>query len=349
MPKAGSSKWASVCQALKSLQKADYIQDIREQISYLRSEMVLRVLASLNEKMHASLDKQTQQLDAFNQKSREITNVLAINHTQTREAITRMRNGECKTYTYHGSGEVFDADSLLYLRSSVGSTEPQATFESGNEAKKTDTGIRCKILRHLHYRHISDRFSSISKAHKQTFEWVFCTPAASNRTWSDFPLWLQEGRGCYWIRGKAGSGKSTLMKYICQSNSTQKYLHEWAGSSSLTTASFFFWYLGYDIQKSQAGLLRSLLHDILSKNQWLMTHIMPELFIEAAKSDGSDLFEDLTLDELMWWFNKLGDCLSRNDSQKMCLFIDGLDEYSGNCAELIKLWYVHPHSLDIGV
>lgn len=38
--------------------------------------------------------------------------------------------------------------------------------------------------------------------------------------WNDFVAWLEEGDGLYWIAGKAGSGKSTLMKYIASHPST---------------------------------------------------------------------------------------------------------------------------------
>jgi hypothetical protein len=45
-------------------------------------------------------------------------------------------------------------------------------------------------------------------------------------------------RSPYWINGKAGSGKSTLMRFIYCSPCTQQALHKRAGNLELETASF---------------------------------------------------------------------------------------------------------------
>lgn len=309
---------------------------------------MLRVLASLNEKMNASLDKQAQQLDALEKTGQEITGVIAFNHSETREAILSLRNGGARTYVrkrpYRSrqldNSEISEPNSLLRLQGPVGQEAPQATFGIGTEALRFESTIRRNILRCLHYRHISDRYDTVTMAHQQTFEWVFCDPIESDRSWFDFAEWLEEGSGCYWVRGKAGSGKSTLMKFIHQDEQIALLLRQWAAFGSLTTASFFFWYLGYPIQKSQQGLLRSLLHEVLEKNPELMTHIMPDLYIEATKKPGFDGFESPSLDELLRWFTNLGKFLSSSTSHKMCLFVDGIDEYAGDCSELLKLLYV---------
>ena len=39
--------------------------------------------------------------------------------------------------------------------------------------------------------------------------------------------WLQSCHGVYWINGKAGSGKSTLMNYICRSERRIELLKDW--------------------------------------------------------------------------------------------------------------------------
>lgn len=76
--------------------------------------------------------------------------------------------------------------------------------------------------------------------------------------------WLQGGSGLFWIYGKPGSGKSTLMKLIFQSNSTQKLIHTWLGSALEIFAGFFFHYRGSAVQKSIEGVLRSLAVQILA-------------------------------------------------------------------------------------
>lgn len=342
------SRWTSFCHAFKTIRKSEQIEGIREQIVYLRGQLVLRVLASLNKKLDATLDSQAQQINTLERTGQEITGIIAFNHLETREAILSLKDGGVKTFSgkrpYRSpqldDSEISDADSMLRLQGPVGQAEPRASFGTGTEALKQESTIRRYILRCLHYRHISDRYDTVTMAHQKTFEWVFCDPKESDRSWSDFAEWLEKGSGCYWVRGKAGSGKSTLMKFIHRDEQTALLLREWAAPSSLTTASFFFWYLGYSIQKSQQGLLRSLLHEILDKNPGLMTRIMPELYIEATKNPQFDGFESPSLDELIRWFTNLGKFLSSNNSHRMCLFVDGIDEYAGDCTELLKLLYV---------
>ena len=75
--------------------------------------------------------------------------------------------------------------------------------------------------------------------------------------------WLETGKGIYWINGKAGSGKSTLMNYICAEPRTQDALEIWAQPYRLVVPTFFFWSAGSELQKTTVGLLRSLLYQIL--------------------------------------------------------------------------------------
>ena len=55
----------------------------------------------------------------------------------------------------------------------------------------------------------------------ETFEWMYTKSAIA-----DFPLWLRDpDASLYWITGKPGSGKSTLMKYIFDHHTTRKELN----------------------------------------------------------------------------------------------------------------------------
>jgi hypothetical protein len=41
--------------------------------------------------------------------------------------------------------------------------------------------------------------------------------------------WMSSGAGIFHISGKLGSGKSTLMKYLCDHDRTKSLLKEWTG------------------------------------------------------------------------------------------------------------------------
>ncbi|KAK0701077.1 hypothetical protein B0H67DRAFT_547600 [Lasiosphaeris hirsuta] len=102
------------------------------------------------------------------------------------------------------------------------------------------------------------RVGSIEDPFQNTFNWVF------DHLTVPFSKWLQEGSGLFWIHGKPGSGKSTLMKHIFQSPQTWQLLHNWQGDALEIAAGFFFHYRGSTIQKSFEGVLRSLVIQILA-------------------------------------------------------------------------------------
>ena len=121
--------------------------------------------------------------------------------------------------------------------------------------------------------HVEQRFDGI----EDSFDWIFDESrpeeqrTSSNHVVSEnstpirtgFGSWLRYQHGAYWINGKAGSGKSTLMSHICNSHRTREMLADWCPARRLLTPTFFFWNTGSLLQKSVDGLLRSLLYQII--------------------------------------------------------------------------------------
>ncbi|KAI5844069.1 hypothetical protein DFP73DRAFT_632156 [Morchella snyderi] len=86
--------------------------------------------------------------------------------------------------------------------------------------------------------------------------------------------WLESGVNCIWVLGKGGSGKSTLLKHILERlNQTTQPMSR---TSCDVTLSFFFSDRGGDLDKSEAGCLRSLQHQLLKQIPALFYHILPE-------------------------------------------------------------------------
>lgn len=197
------------------------------------------------------------------------------------------------------------------------------------------------ILDNLKFSSMYDRYDGIDDAHKKTFDWIF-RHDSNTQSWSNFSDWLVQGDGIYWISGKAGSGKSTLMRYIYEDARTLALLGQWAGSpDNLTIAGFFFWKSGTADQASQTGLLRSLLYTILSKHQKHIPTVFPDEWKKFydRKSAQSE-FTMLGLFEHRWTLKQLKAGLQRLfqiDLGRLCLFIDGLDEYSGDHVDTINL------------
>lgn len=179
---------------------------------------------------------------------------------------------------------------------------------------------------------IDDREEQIARAELKTFDWILEPPQSNQRKWDSFIDWLKGGESIYWINGKAGSGKSTLMKYLKNHAQVDNTLKSWAGDTPLIIASFFFWYNGNLLQKSQEGLLRSILFQALENHR----ELIPTVLSEATKIPVIDLANFWSLPRLKCAFKKLLE--QKQVPMKICLLIDGLDEYAGDHAEIAEVF-----------
>lgn len=205
--------------------------------------------------------------------------------------------------------------------------------------------IEAQVWQSLTFPIMTDREDEIAIAELATFDWIFKKPRSEDRPWSNFLEWLQRGDGLYWINGKPGSGKSTLMKHLFNHQQTRQALKLWAGNMSLVTASFFFWYSGGDLQKSQVGLLRSLLYQCLKNHRELIPVVLSET--TSGRLRAIEMGHDWTLPQLKRAFTKL--LQQELCPLKMCIFVDGLDEYHGDHSEIAELFKVVSSSKHVKV
>lgn len=147
-----------------------------------------------------------------------------------------------------------------------------------------------------------------------------------------FITWLRKGSGIFHISGKPGSGKSTLMKYVCRHPQTEKHLRAWAGNEQLVTGQFFFWRPGSPLQRTLKGVLRGLLHCILQKSPDLIPTVFPQHW-EASMYREKIYIEH---HECQQGFEALDFTNATYKKHKFVFFIDGLDEFEGNPADLIR-------------
>jgi NACHT domain len=199
--------------------------------------------------------------------------------------------------------------------------------------------VEDSVLDALSFSAMSDRIEEVSEAHNGTFEWIFRDKVNQSQPWSNFVDWLQRGTGVYWVNGKAGSGKSTLMRYIYDHPKTREELRVWAGQTPLVIAGHFFWNSGSPEQRSQLGLLRSLLYKALHQCRDLIPVIFPSLWAKTYSRtlapSASYERDSLSLKKSMQAFTVL--LKQTSVPIKLCLFIDGLDEYEGNHSNIVDL------------
>ena len=232
---------------------------------------------------------------------------------------------------------------------SASAREPEWSHIAGLARKDVSSAI----LAGLTFPGMIDRYERVVAAHATTFSWIFEPNHRPDQPWDSFIEWLSQNGEIYWINGKAASGKSTLMRYIYDHPSGLKsYLKLWSGRKRLIMPKFYFWNTGTSLQKSQIGLLRSLLCEIFEKDLSLIRIADPEL-VEWTASQPMDRLRKLqqspswrqwSLDELKRMFLKLIE--STSTTTMYCFFIDGLDEFDGDYLELaafIKLLSKYPN------
>lgn len=196
--------------------------------------------------------------------------------------------------------------------------------------RKIEDLCRRRVLGSVWFQSMDNRREDISKPHHGTFEWALTQREGND--WDDLPEWLKTGNEIYWVSGKAGSGKSTFMKFLHTHDQTRSLLSLWAGSADLHVASCFLWNLGSVEQKSLNGLLRTLLYHLLKDIPSRIPELLPGMWEEVMHNE----FADLSIPpfpELMAIFRQLA---QEPANTKFCFFIDGLDEYSGDFAYAIR-------------
>lgn len=186
------------------------------------------------------------------------------------------------------------------------------------------------ILQTISYDQLHEREFTIPEAHHRTFQWMLSTTSRENT----FVEWLRFKNGIFWIAGKAGSGKSTLMRFLVEHETTHQLLTQWAHPQGYHTggspviAKHFFWSHGTTVQRSQEGLMRSILLQVLLQRPGLIQEVCRDRW-DAPYADS---FYPWTRPKL-----KLALASLAHMDTKICLFVDGLDEYGGDHRELVKI------------
>ncbi|OBT42034.1 hypothetical protein VE00_07424 [Pseudogymnoascus sp. WSF 3629] len=167
----------------------------------------------------------------------------------------------------------------------------------------------------LKFDRMQERFSSVRKASLMTCNWILADP--------EYQRWLDHSRvsehyGFLWIKGKPGSGKSTIMKHAVYAAMDTK--------PPVTVITFFFNARGTLLEKSIIGMYRSLLLQILEAIPTVLDDFQ-RLF--SMKIKHNNVYD--------WGIGELQEILiavakGLQENHVVC-FIDALDE----CKEVLEL------------
>lgn len=120
-----------------------------------------------------------------------------------------------------------------------------------------------------------------------------------------------------------------MMKVICDSPEARKLLQEWGGEKRVIMAKFFFWKQDDPMQRSMDGMIRSLLHQILSESPELIAEYFPDQWRAIQSTPWhSNLVPEISNTEARQAFQKLFSLDNSKvwSSYSLGIFIDGLDE-----------------------
>ncbi|TGO55227.1 hypothetical protein BCON_0095g00410 [Botryotinia convoluta] len=292
--------------------------------SYNKDELALIGLASQCKELS---DKLLHDLDGLNIKKAD------TNWASARQAIPKY---VLRFSDKHSAMSI----ALMGLQRSQDRTESNIMGYLSGLRDDLSTLSQDNLLEKFKYEGMGRRISNVVEAHNGTFDWVY-DPQTTG-----FLQWLRKGGDIYWINGNAGSGKSTLMKYLVGNNVVKAALLAWAGTKPLFMGNCFFCYAGNELEKYQQGLLQSLLYNILGN----CLSVLPKLFPERwASPDHSGINMDGS-----WSRNELLDAFEKLTKKQLwpgrfVFFIDGVDEYMEDPAEIARLLKAFATSADVKV
>jgi hypothetical protein len=302
----------AIGKAMRRAMDREAREKMERQLEAMRNEISLRMLGMLDDEqsnISAALRKMATTNEAM--------------HMDLMRDLSEMRQ-DLQAYLVMPS-KIDDSDqpdnSLLAERPTEALMQLLTAMNKEGRVVSTSQGL----LSSLRFNEMPLRHSQIPIKYKKTFKWVF------DEGTCPFASWLRKSTGIFWVGGKAGSGKSTLLKFIAGDITTRQMLQQWANDKRLLVASYYFWSAGYPMQRSQEGLLMSLLYEVLRQAPDLIPLVCPQRW----KTMGTAVEQmSWSLAELL---TALKDTVSAGGPDSMfCFFVDGLDEFEGDHYVLVK-------------
>ncbi|KAL8759606.1 MAG: hypothetical protein Q9199_000650 [Rusavskia elegans] len=145
-----------------------------------------------------------------------------------------------------------------------------------------------QISKSLRFSEINARINDVADSHAVTFHWIFEEDATG--PWDSFSEWLKADSHVYWINGKAGFGKSTLIRFLIGDPRTGEILAQWSPDQLPLIMEFYFWLSGTEMQRSLKGLLCSILHQLFHEDTSLLERLLrddPSLLSKRTPGDWS--------------------------------------------------------------
>ncbi len=173
-----------------------------------------------------------------------------------------------------------------------------------------------QLLASLRFPTMFNKDNTMPDAYEKTYEWIFDLPEKHGGKWSDFGAWLEGNKDIYWINGKPGAGKSTLVNFLWDHIATKERLRQWKPGGTIILR-FFITDQGSKEQRSFMGVLRALLFQLIS-SQGNCSSLL-QLCVESGCNEIEQEWSHKRLRTVFMAALALVDA-------PICMFLDGLDE-----------------------
>ncbi|KAK3986065.1 hypothetical protein QBC44DRAFT_273784, partial [Cladorrhinum sp. PSN332] len=236
-----------------------------------------------------------------------------------------------------------EAHLAAVIAREAASTKQHVTAEIHNlRTTIFDEAKHEKLLRSIKYDSMNQRRNQIMDPAANTFKWIFdeaeenhqggqasdeatlgnfvykqCILARKTAS-ADFIDWLRSSdQDVFWISGKAGSGKSTFMKFLATHPNTCTNLN--MSGKQFLILSHFIWSAGQAMERQIKGVICSFLYQLLE----LVPNTGREVLAEYPNAMSKDNAADWSEKELDTVFRF---AVEKSGNKGICIFVDGLDE-----------------------
>ncbi|KIW77686.1 hypothetical protein Z517_07519 [Fonsecaea pedrosoi CBS 271.37] len=260
--------------------KSDHIEALKRKLDECARVLDSTILVHLSQNLGTLAAQQTNVLDQLNDWQRKIYSEIVAGNTRI-DSLIKTTAEDVKAHTM--------LEHNITRRAT--STENSTILSMPGQLRQTLIASW-------------KRQDTIDDAHRKTFEWIFDSTAHTKCPWDNFMLWTQDDNPIYWILGKAGSGKSTLMNFVVQDERTREAFKR------------------VDLQKNQVGLLRSIIWQILKL-----------VDVSTSVQIWSTMLQKISPPLPTVWTQKqlrrILQSLVQMICDPICLFLGGLDEFQG--------------------
>ncbi|EKJ75248.1 hypothetical protein FPSE_04566 [Fusarium pseudograminearum CS3096] len=168
---------------------------------------------------------------------------------------------------------------------------------------------REKLYRKLHFKRLENRFNKIGLEHPETCTWLL--------TNKEYQAWLdkenvKDHHGVLWLKGKPGTGKSTLMRFAVSRLSL--------AHPEDIKINFFFNARGVGLENSTTGMYQSLIYQLFSQVPRLKSVFDNFTRLELPEADVQESWELSSLQRIF------EHAVRELESHRLWVFVDALDE-----------------------